>query len=277
MSVLKKFGLVAAATGFGWEYVAVVLETHQKKQITLRPSYLLTRSGKFVKVYFFKIGQMIGVVYDKFFHYVRYVDDFVRHIFGNFFHYISVFVNDIVTTTVGILKPSYELVKSPFSVLSGFYNKLNELSPVNLNYIPLAIGTTSLFMFGWEYLSLTYENKQRQNPETPNYVVKYKPSYLLGKISTGLQNKFNRIGVFFGSSIINMYNFVLNLKQYLMNIFNRLKCWLGIRFKNAIDATTRLVSPVLSILSSPLYSIKAYYDTIKGYRDALVTSTYIWD
>jgi hypothetical protein len=260
--IMKKIGLVTLASCFTWEYITTALEKHRQTHISHKPSYILTKSGEYAKIFFFTIGEYFGVVYDKVIFYTKYLNEFLRHVFDNLFHYIRVFADDLVETGINVLKPTFELVKSPFNIVTGFYDKLSKLSPVNLKYASLALVSSGVFVFGLEYLTLLYENNRKLSDES--YVFKYKPSNMLGYVSTGAQIRFTKAGQSLGNTVVSSYNFVKNLGTYIEQYVVSFGNWLRKTFSNLYETSSRLMSPMTRILTSPFNFVGGYSETIKS-------------
>lgn len=221
----------------------------------------MTDSGKYARVFFFTVGEYFGVVYDKVIYCTKYLNDFLRHIFTNLFHYIKIFADDVTETSMNVLRPTFELAKSPFNMVTGFYDKLSKLSPVNLKYVSYALVSTGAFVFGLEYLTLLYEKNRQLTDES--YVLKYKPSNLLGYISSSAQTRFTKAGQSLGNTIIGSYKFIKNLGTYFEHYATLFRDWLRRTFSNMYETSSRLLSPMTQILMSPSSFMGGYCNTIE--------------
>jgi len=279
----KKIGLYAALGCFGWEYTGLSLEKHAGKQI-LKPSYILTKTYNVAEVYFFKAGQLLGVCYNGAIIYVKKVSDFIGKFFGNFFHYLSLFVNDVTESAKNICRPIYNLLKVPAVTFSGFYQKVNESSPVDLKYIPITVGLLGSILFGAEYCALSYEQNRQKND--PQYAFKYKPSVLLGHCSKELQTKFTRFGGYLGDRVVQSYTFVKNIgtyvkQYYVKQYYDIFVEWFKRTFEKAYTSVHNICSPTLSIIASPFYATYGYLNSFKiaglninyGYMSMFLLST----
>jgi hypothetical protein len=260
--IVKKIGLIILASCFTWEYFATALEKHRHTSVNYKPSYILRNGEEYAKIFFFTIGEYFGAIYDKVIFCTQYFNEFLSDVFENLFHYVRVFRDDLIESGGNVLRPTYELVKSPFNVVTGFYDRLGKLSPVNLKYASISLLSSGIFVFGLEYLMLLYENHINLTDES--YVFKYKPSNILGHISTGAQIKFTIAGQKLGNIVIGSYNFVKNLGKYIDQYVISVKNWLRKTFLNLYETTSRLVYPMVKILTSPFNFIGGYTEAIKA-------------
>lgn len=260
-SLYKKIGYYSSLGLFGWEYASLALEKYANKKI-IKPSLILTNTYNVAEVYFFRAGQLIGVVYNGTISYVENIYKFLSKLFGNMFHYISLFVNDISQTAINIYTPTKNLLKMPFVTFSGFYQKINELSPVNLKYIPITFGLLGTILFGTEYCALMYEQKKQKND--PQYTFKYKPSKLLGYCSHNLQTKFTNLGEYLGNIMVESYTFIKNLSVYVKQYIERFTKWIAKTFTNIYTSAHNICSPILSLIGSPLYTFIGYFGSFEN-------------
>lgn len=174
MQILKNKSVLSLSL-FIWEYIAFVLHKYYNKTI-IKPSFLISKFNKIIKICFYKIGSCIGILYDKTFfvfeilikylkyyfnnlwyylqnfgHYTQIVicklGKFLNILFNNFWHCVINFFSDIVDTLIEIGNPMCELLESPKEILIGFYNKLNEISPFDIAFFIQILLITTILIF----------------------------------------------------------------------------------------------------------------------------------
>lgn len=260
---IKNYGLYGCITILMiWQYASLVLVKHYKNSI-ISPSYLITKMGEQIKVVFYKIGELFGIVYDKTFYIIKDLSEYLRIFFSNFSYYAKIFINDITDTFTQILYPTVELIKSPTKIISGFYNKLNELSPFNIKTFVQVSLLSIAIVFGVEYVLLKYEQYKQKTMDT--YSFKYKPSNLLGYISDDLQTKFTKTGKYLGNTILACSKRIVDYTQEILQFIKNIPEFIKKTFSNIYETGHRLLAPSFNIIQSPVYFITNYVSTIKNF------------
>lgn len=101
-------------------------------KIIIKPSFLISKFNKIIKIYFYKIGSFIGILFEKIFFATCKLGKYLNYYFNNLWYclknfgnyYIINFFSDIIDTSIEIGKPIFELLVSPTEILIGYYNKL---------------------------------------------------------------------------------------------------------------------------------------------------------